>query len=542
VSAKLQQVHVRVNDAATGKPTPCRVRFTDAEGNYYAPFGRASQLPLSFATNWRYQPDGTLAEGTLGDWWAYIDGTCEIELPTGPLRVMIRKGPEYKPVDEVVDLGAGKMALRFGVRRVVSDAADGWISGAISIHPVNPHAAILQGAAEGLSVIDLLAYERERNREGREFLAVGRGMRVGGTRPRVVAAAGRNTESIVDYPNLLSFSGQRECLELPGHLLAVNTLNRHWVLGHVALLNCHRIVFPLRFGPSDYANPTFDRPERWTVNDWCDQCHRKKGLVVGFNMRAGPPNAAPWSGGEALAALILGKVDAVAEHPANAADVYYPLLNLGLRVPLVAPPACYPSEPLGNQRTYAKTTEIARLHYSDWIDAIRAGRVFTTDGPFVQFAINDQIPGALLELAPGQPVSLRVGVTAIDAFDRVEVVHNGKIIAAQPALQHEIYTAVMTKEITVKKSGWLAARCLRTIGTSRDSHEFVIAHTSPVYVTVAGQIFRPPSNVVQVFIAFIDQMLSWISEKAVCDTEKDRRHLASGFLDAKQLLLRKLDH
>ena len=40
----MHTVHVRVNDAATGKPTPCRVRFTDAEGRYYAPFGRLTEF------------------------------------------------------------------------------------------------------------------------------------------------------------------------------------------------------------------------------------------------------------------------------------------------------------------------------------------------------------------------------------------------------------------------------------------------------------------------------------------------------------------
>ena len=36
----LHTVHVRVNDAATGQPTPVRIQFTDENGTYYAPFGR----------------------------------------------------------------------------------------------------------------------------------------------------------------------------------------------------------------------------------------------------------------------------------------------------------------------------------------------------------------------------------------------------------------------------------------------------------------------------------------------------------------------
>ena len=47
MSAKLQTVHVRVSDVATGQPTPCRVRFTDEGGVYHAPLGRLEILSRS---------------------------------------------------------------------------------------------------------------------------------------------------------------------------------------------------------------------------------------------------------------------------------------------------------------------------------------------------------------------------------------------------------------------------------------------------------------------------------------------------------------
>ena len=44
MSGPLQTVHVRVNDAVAGRPTPVRLRVTDAEGNYYPPLGRLAKL------------------------------------------------------------------------------------------------------------------------------------------------------------------------------------------------------------------------------------------------------------------------------------------------------------------------------------------------------------------------------------------------------------------------------------------------------------------------------------------------------------------
>src|SRR5207249_2460679 len=111
VTGKLQQVHVRVNDAATGKPTPCRVRITDESGNYYAPYGRTPRFLTSSADRpfTRRPVAGTILFHPQP--WAYIDGTCEIDLPAGTLRVEIRKGPEYRSLDQAISLVPGKLAM-----------------------------------------------------------------------------------------------------------------------------------------------------------------------------------------------------------------------------------------------------------------------------------------------------------------------------------------------------------------------------------------------------------------------------------------------
>src|SRR5919197_1123252 len=96
----LQTVHLRINDAATGQPTPVRLRVTDAAGTYYAPFGRAAE----FAHGPNEDVGGNLL--VHRDRWTYIDGTCEIAVPPGELTVEVRKGPEYRPLHERVSLPA----------------------------------------------------------------------------------------------------------------------------------------------------------------------------------------------------------------------------------------------------------------------------------------------------------------------------------------------------------------------------------------------------------------------------------------------------
>jgi hypothetical protein len=59
-------------------------------------------------------------------------------------------------------------------------------------------------------------------------------------------------------------------------------------------------VYPLSFGGPAGA-------EDWALADWCDQCHRKGGLVVWTRTWH---EARDFAFGEPLADLILGKVDA----------------------------------------------------------------------------------------------------------------------------------------------------------------------------------------------------------------------------------------
>src|SRR5262249_13646535 len=148
---------------------------------------------------------------------------------------------------------------------------EGWIAGDVRAHELTPRAAALEGAASGLSVVQLLARQRPA---------------FDGEPPAITG--------------LLDFSGSEPALEAYGCQVAVNTLNEHPVLGTAALLNSHRPVFPLRFGGPDQADD-------WSIADWCDQGHRKTGLVVWPDL---PRFTLEHPQGEALAALILGKIDA----------------------------------------------------------------------------------------------------------------------------------------------------------------------------------------------------------------------------------------
>ncbi|MBN9117722.1 MAG: hypothetical protein J0I06_00880 [Planctomycetes bacterium] len=410
-------VHLRITDAATGRPTPVRVRVAGPDGTHFPPLGRAAEFPGGRNED----VGGHLRLGR--ERWLYIDGACEVPLPAGvSLLVQAAKGPEYVPLDETATLGAGQIALRFALHRWTDSRCDGWVSVDTRCHFLAPHAALLEAQAEGIDVVNVLAV------------------------PFPVLALDANTYTTT--PNLLAFSGQEAALERDGCSVVVNTLNAHPVLGKVALLHSHRPVFPLTFGGED--------TDDWGVCDWCDQCHRKKGLTVWVD--AFEP-AAGVTGGEALVAAILGKIDAieVTGEPRKVPLLpwVYRLWDAGFRVPLVGASGKDSNRGvLGAVRTYANAGG------GSWVEAIRAGRRFVSAGPLFDY---------LLEGG-----RVRASGRAPGSHGKLEVVANGEVVAAAEARSAPEGTHLRAEiDAPAPEQGWVAVRWGGGAG---------FAHTAPMAV------------------------------------------------------------
>jgi hypothetical protein len=492
VSAKLQTVHVRVNDAATGQPTPCRVQFLGEDVTYYAPFGRSTE----FATGDGEDVGGNVKIKGRGR-WAYINGTCEIQMPPGPIKVAVEKGFEYRPIAQEINLKPGQLSIRLNLERWQDARKNGWYSGDVHAEYLTPHTALLEAAAEDLAVVNLLA------------------------KSAYVISSERWTRFAT--PNIDAFSGQQPALESPGHLVVVNTLNRHEKLGELLLLNCHRAVYPLFFGAPI-------GPDNWTLADWCDQCHRRGGLVVS-------------DGFAGLAELILGKVDAckaVIEIQEDwfILDLYQRLLEIGFRIPLVAGSEKRSNaRALGSFRTYARLQRDEPLTYRAWIEAVRAGRTFISNGPLLYFAVNGQDPGSVVKLgAPGQKVHVHVEVHCRIPMQRLTVSLPGRERLSID-IEESSEGLVIDRELAVDCSGSIFASCI-----GHKQH----AETSPVYVEVTGG--RTPDHAqasraadIRKLLEYLEENLSWINTRALFENEQQRERLVGIFLAAKEELARRVN-
>jgi hypothetical protein len=491
-------VHVRVNDAATAKPTPVRLRILDASGRYFPPLGRLAQ----FATGPGEDVGGNVRVGPAD--FSYIDGTCEVRLPAGPVVVEVFKGPEYLPVRREITLGPGQISVRLAIERWVNPATQRWYSGDARCHELGPHAALLEGAAEGLAYVHLLAREC----------------------PGVAGRPGA-------FSQLLAFSGTRPALEGSGCAVVVNTLNEHPVLGSVALLNCHRVVYPLRFG-------ALNGDDGWSVADWCDQCHRKSGLVVWSDL---PRMTAEHTQGEALAASVLGKVDAfeVASFPEPEPDSlgdWYRLLDCGCRVALAGSSGKESNAvALGCVRTYACIPADKEPGVSAWIDAVRAGRTFITNGPLIFLSVDDGAPGSVLS-APVQGRRVRIHAWAQSAvpFDNLEVLVGGEILASKSASGNRL-AAELYAEVDVKDPTWVAARCWSA--ARLPDGQCAYAHTSPVYIELDGRQAQADRQTVASLCNVLEQTGRWVENDAVCPTEHRKEHLRTTLAAAIHELIKR---
>jgi hypothetical protein len=477
-------VHVRVTDAATGKPTPVRLRIADASGAYHAPLGRLAR----FATEIGEDVGGQVEVG--GRSWAYIDGVCEVSLPPGLLTVEICKGVEYRPIRREVNLAPGQISLRFAIERRADLPAEGWYAGDLRAHELSPHAALLEGAAEGLAVVQLLARK---------------------------------------VPELLAFSGTKAALSSAACHVVVNTMNSHPVLGTVGLLHSHRPVFPLRFGAPGASDD-------WSVADWCDQCHRKAGFVTWPDL---PRLDEAHPQGEALSALVLGKVNAyeICSIPAQdcpAIRDYYRLLNAGLSPVLVGGSGKESNAvPLGALRTYARLSPGEPLTAESWITSVSSGRTFITNGPLLSLRVNATAgPGDRVGVRPGERVQFRAEARSVIPFDRLELVAGGDVIAEASASGDRVAATIETDYLATK-STWIALRCYSV--EHLDTGSYVYAHANPLWLDVAGRPFVPAEEALAFLFDNLARTRRWVEAEARC-ADKARQHLLGVLDEARQVL------
>lgn len=446
-------VYGKILDGGTGRPTPVRLAFRSAEGRYLPPYGHRTEINDGFFQD--YGADLKLLDSSF----AYVDGTFQVELPVGDVYVEMTKGFEYEPVRKKLTVAPGQRELTLEIPRLLDLRSQGWVTADTHVHFLSPTTAILEGQAEGLNLINLLAAQW-----GDLFTNIGD----------------------ISYGQLTS--NDREML------VCIGTENRQHILGHLSLLGGHGMpVLPMSAGGT--SESYFGDPLWMSLADWADACRERGGLVVRPHF--------PIPTGEEAADIVLGKFDAIEiidasalypepKEPLEAFNNlryfdWYRYLNCGYRLPVVGGTDKMSAwMPAGANRTYAYLGD-AEFNFANWAGAVQKGRTFATTGPLLFLRADGRLPGDEIELgAGGGTVEVQVDSKCYLPIHRVEVVLNGRVVAARD-LTGGVHEIALRETIRVDSPGWLAARCLSRLEPATNWRFRLNAHTSPIYIRVSGQ-------------------------------------------------------
>jgi len=472
VAPATQRVTLRAIEKASRRLVAVKLHVHGQAGEYLPPVDR-HRIP-----NAAWFEDYSVDFAHAGrHFCSYIPGETRLDLPLGPVYVEVSKGFEMAPVRQVVTVTPATEEIVIEIEKVLPWRERGWVSADTHVHFLSPQSGLLEGAGEGVNVVNLLASQW-----------------------------GELMTNAGDFDGQTTF-GSREAGGEGEYLLRVGTENRQHVLGHISLLGYEGgIIAPMTTGGPDES--ALGDPVGALLTEWALQCKRQNGVVVIPHF----PNPRC----EAAAALVSGAADAVEMtswgnlyagiSPYSLVD-WYRYLNCGYLTAAVGGTDKMSSNTaVGTVRTYAQVAPGQAFTYEAWKEAVRRARTFATYGPLLEFAVEGQGPGSRLQLdASGGTVDVTWQVaSATVPMSRVELVVNGEIRQGRPV---QSWADQGHWSVKLAKSSWLA---LLVRGHYPDKPEVIAAHSSPVMVEVAGSPFMAAADAVSILeqiegaLAFLD--------------------------------------
>jgi hypothetical protein len=477
-------------DGATGQTTYARAYVTDSQGNHYFD-------PRAIIFKHRRDNERNFS----------CDGKFEVELPPGKATVRVERGLEYTPLVETVEIlpGAAREE-KFVIGRWANMAKQGWYSGDLHGHRDLEEMKTLV-LAEDVNVGSVITRHNQQD--------YWKGKKI----PETHLVTVDQTHVISQFDEEVEYLGK-------------NTL------GALIFIGMKKPI------PVSDSNPAYP-----TLAQFADRCHQAGGFV--------DAEKPIWLGVAVSAAL--GQIDSIGIvnnhfHPRSVLhcvggwgeivpekgfqgndglalwcmELYYRLLNCGFRIPVSAGTASgiMPS-PVGYSRVYVKLP--GRFSYDNWVEGLKAGRSFATNGPILSLRVNGHEIGDVIELErPGRPLIVEAEAISLRPLSYLEIVAGGKVIACNDA-SADAATLTIEQKLIPCDSTWIVARAFE-----KNDQTARFAHTSPIYIEVAGKPVLS-AEAAAYYKANTDKVIEFTAASTLFKNETDRQTALSLYRRARQI-------
>lgn len=181
-----------------------------------------------------------------------------------------------------------------------------------------------------------------------------------------------------------------------------------------------------------------------------------------------------------------------------------------------------------------------RLSAEAWLEQLRRGRSYITNGPFVEFKANGIGPGATLDLSSGNLVTVSAAATGREDFQRLELIWNGKVIeTVDSRAEAGHFRAELRHQFKAAQPGWLALRTPpplleKSEDGDHPKNEYgrdLFGHTSAVFVDVDNRhIFN--AETARNLIEELERSRQVIAANALFADESERKNMDAIYQEA----------
>ncbi len=490
-------VEIVVKDAG-GQAAPARVYARASDGKTYAPADAYHRVGARRQEHFFHTP-----------------GRSTFDVPPGTLSLEAMQGFEYRPTSKSVEVKAGQTArVEVALSRLANLKSQGWYSGSNHIHMNyggnlhnTPENLMFMAAAEDMDIIE----DKICNKDNRIF----------------------------DHQ---FFTGALDRRSTPDRLLYFNEEYRPPFYGHISFINLTKhLISPFTTGYEGTAIESL-----YPSNTDMFRLAKAQGAISGY---VHPWSTDPTRSGYAVARgfpvdLALGVTDYLelmssAGHEKPTTEVWHRALNCGFRISATAGEdsilSLHRTPIIGADRTYAYLAP--KLDYPTWVEAVRSGHTFTTNGPLLEFRINGHMAGDEIQLpATGGMLEVKGKVQSIVPLERLELFSAGKVIKSLDlgSLDLSAHAAELNVSFQANQSGWYTLKAYSTKPQHPVDDNFPVAETGAIYVNCGGRPVRSRVDA-EYFIRWIDDITRQAEQHPGWRSERERRHVLEQFAAARKV-------